>query len=90
MRDERGARARARLRASARSAPRPPNQAPSLPRARRDARFLLAGRVWRIDTGVSRGIAGGRPEALEVRDDGRVRVLLEHCAPVDAAEREAR
>ena len=64
---------------------------PSRARARAVARSRSrAGRVWRIDTGVSRGIAGGRPEALEMRDDGSVRVLTEHGAPAEAGEREAR
>jgi len=53
----------------------------------------LDGKIWRIDTGASRGVANGRPECLEiVKEQGReiVSVLTADGGKVSGTERRAR
>jgi len=55
---------------------------------------VLDGRIWRIDTGVSAGIASGTAEVLEIVHSGnsdgtdRVRIISEKDGVVDWSERE--
>ena len=39
------------------------------------------GAVWRVDVGMSRGVLGSRPQALEILPGGRVAVLSAPAAP---------
>ena len=53
----------------------------------------LGGKIWRIDTGASRGVASGAPECLEiVKENGRevVSVLTAKGVKLPSADRQAR